>query len=267
MPATPTSDQQNIPSLGAPAWTDRELVGDPHANAEKPDKVRRMFSAIAPAYDLNNRLHSLWRDQAWRRFAVRRARVAPGDLCLDIACGTGDLTELLAASSASRVIGVDFTPRMLEIARAKIDRRAAAVRAKVEYEEGDASALRFPDAFADVLTIAFGIRNVSDPGKAVREFARVLKPGGRLVILEFDRPTFLPARWLNDFYCGWVMPRTATWISRDRSGAYKYLPKSVGAFMSRGMVVQTLGMEGFTGVRAIPLTLGICVCYVGVRAE
>jgi len=261
---TPEAPGSGGSGAGAPAWTAPELA-NPHANAEKPDKVRRMFSAIAPSYDLNNRLHSLWRDQAWRRFAVRRAQVKPGDVCLDIACGTGDLTELLAATPASRVIGVDFTPAMLEVAREKLKRRATSAQGKASYEEGDATALRFPDAFADVLTIAFGIRNVSDPGRAIREFARVLKPGGRLVVLEFDRPTFAPARWLNDFYCGWVMPRTATWISRDRSGAYRYLPKSVGTFMPRANMVRLLEQQGFTAVHARPLTLGICVCYSGIK--
>ncbi len=250
----------------APAWTAPELA-NPHANAEKPDKVRRMFSAIAPSYDLNNRLHSLWRDQAWRRFAVRSAGVRAGDVCLDIACGTGDLTELLGATPASRVIGVDFTPAMLDIARQKLARRASMVQGKTTYQEGDATALAFPDAFADVITIAFGIRNVSDPARALREFARVLKPGGRLVILEFSRPTFAPARWLNDFYCGWVMPRTATWISRDRSGAYKYLPKSVGTFMPRELMLQTMADAGFAETSASPLTMGICQCYRGVRAR
>lgn len=220
-----------------------------------------MFAAIAGSYDLNNRLHSLGRDQAWRRAAVRAAEVRPGDTVLDIACGTGDLTEAFARSPAARVIGVDFTPEMLAVAGRKREQLPAELQAKVSYEEGDAQALRFPDASADVVSIAFGIRNVAEPARAVREFARVLRPGGRLVILEFDRPRFWPARWLNDMYCGWVMPRTATMIAGDRSGAYKYLPKSVGTFMSRREICGLLGASGLEGVRAHGMMMGICVCY------
>jgi demethylmenaquinone methyltransferase/2-methoxy-6-polyprenyl-1,4-benzoquinol methylase len=222
-----------------------------------------MFGAIAGKYDINNRIHSLWRDQAWRRYAVRAAGVGPQDVVVDVACGTGDLTEGFARAGAAKVTGVDFTPEMLRIAEAK--RRRFSTGDRVTYVEGDAQQLSFPDASADVVSIAFGIRNVASPERAIAEFARILRPGGRLVILEFDRPTFAPARWLNDLYCGWVMPRTATLISGDRSGAYKYLPKSVGTFMSRAAMCELLSKHGFRDVSARPLTLGICVCYRAVR--
>ncbi len=245
-------------------WRDDELR-DPHASDEKAAKVRRMFAAIAQSYDLNNRVHSMWRDQAWRRCAVRRARVARGDVVLDVACGTGDLTQAFARSEAARVIGVDFTPEMLEEARRKQQRLPAAQAARIEYRLGDATALKLDDRSADVVSIAFGIRNVADPSQAISEFARVLRPGGRLVMLEFDRPRFTPLRWFNDFYCGWLMPRSATALSRDRSGAYRYLPKSVGAFMPREAVLKMLDAQGFEDPTATPLTFGICVCYLGVR--
>lgn len=251
-------------AVGAAAsWAEEELI-DPHANAEKARKVRGMFAAIAGRYDLNNRVHSLWRDQAWRRAAVRAAGVRAGDVVVDVACGTGDLTELFARGAAGRVIGVDFTPEMLRVAEGKRARLEPGVAAKITYMEGDAQALPLGDGVADVVSIAFGIRNVQEPARAVAEFARVLKPGGRLVVLEFDRPGFAPARWLNDVYCGWVMPRTATMIAGDRSGAYRYLPKSVGTFMSRGELCEVLARSGFAGVSARPMTMGICTCY---RAE
>jgi demethylmenaquinone methyltransferase/2-methoxy-6-polyprenyl-1,4-benzoquinol methylase len=252
------------PRTSAPAWSEVELT-DPHHNADKAGKVRSMFGAIAGSYDLNNRLHSLWRDQAWRRYAVRAAAVQTGNRVVDVACGTGDLSEAFAASPAASVLGIDFTPQMLDIARQKASRLAAGKRSKLSYAEGDAQSLDLPDASADVVSIAFGIRNVAKPGRAIREFARILRPGGRLIILEFDRPTFPPARWLNDFYCGWVMPRTATLISGDRSGAYRYLPKSVGTFMPRAALCDTMRASGFGEVSATPLTFGICVCYRGVR--
>ena len=245
-------------------WQDDELV-NPHADAHKAGKVRSMFAAIARSYDLNNHLHSLWRDQAWRRYAVRAAGVREGDTVLDVACGTGDLTEAFAGrSAAGRVIGVDFTPEMLDVARTKQAALPEAVASRIDYRQGDAMDLHLPDASADVVSIAFGIRNVADPRRAIGEFFRVLRPGGRLVILEFDTPRLAPVRWFNRFYSGWLMPRTATLISGDRSGAYRYLPRSVESFMSREEMVAAMRGAGFAEVSARPLSLGICTCY---RAE
>lgn len=254
---------QSADAAPVPAWTDADLA-DPHANPEKAERVRRMFAAIARSYDLNNRLHSFGRDQAWRRHAVRAALVRPGDAVLDVACGTGDLTLLFARTEAGRVVGLDFTPEMLDLARAKSGRLAPAL--VPEFIRGDAQNLPFDDASFDAVSIAFGIRNVQRPERAVAEFARVLRPGGRLVILEFGRPGFAPVRWLNDFYCGWVMPRTATLISRDRSGAYRYLPRSIGSFMPRDAMLALLRGSGFEHASAQPLTFGVCVCYRATRA-
>ncbi len=250
---------------GPPAWQGAELT-DPHASPEKAGKVQRMFSAIADSYDLNNRVHSLGQDQRWRRIAVKVAAVQPGDAVLDVACGTGDLTQLFARSKASSVVGSDFTPAMLQVARKKLEAQPASVREKVTYEEGDAQALRFADASFDVVSIAFGIRNVEQPQRALAEFARVLRPGGRLVVLEFDgQPRNGLVRWFNGLYCRRIMPRTATLISGDTSGAYKYLPASVGTFMTRAEMQGAIGAAGFDDVSSSALSLGICVCYRGVR--
>ncbi len=246
-------------------WSDSDL-DTLHQDEQKAEKVRRMFASIARSYDLNNRVHSLWRDQAWRRFAVRQAQVREGDTVADIACGTGDLTEAFARSPAKAVIGIDFTHEMLQLAEVKKDRRGEGVRSKITYIRGDAQQLPLADASCDVVSIAFGIRNVQEPHRALAEFFRVLKPGGRLIILEFDRPRFPPVRWMNDFYAGWLMPRTATLISRDRSGAYRYLPKSVGSFMSRDELLGAIGRAGFEDSRARSLTLGIVACYRARRS-
>lgn len=254
------------PLTGAQGWTPAELA-DPHRVESKPDKVRSMFGAIAGSYDLNNRVHSLWRDQAWRRHAVRRAGVRPTDVVLDVACGTGDLTEAFARAGAARVIGVDFTPQMLEVARVRRRKLRESVARRIEYRQGDAQNLPIPDASVDVVSIAFGIRNVAEPARAVREFRRVLRPGGRLVILEFGRPRLAPVRWFNDLYCKRIMPRTATLLSGDRSGAYLYLPASVETFMGAEEMCGLLRESGFADVGAEGLTFGICVCYRGVAGE
>jgi len=247
-------------------WKD-EALSNPHGDAEKADKVRSMFAAIAKSYDLNNHLHSLWRDQAWRRFAVKTASVRTGDHIADIACGTGDLSEAFASrSQAAQVIGIDFTPQMLEIARFKRDRKPERFGSTpIEYKQGDAQALELEDSSIDVLSIAFGIRNVQKPKKAIADFARVLKPNGRLVILEFGTPPNPLVRAFNSWYSGWLMPRTATLISRDRSGAYRYLPRSVTSFMSKDEMVAAIREAGFKDVSVKPLSMGICVCYRAVR--
>ena len=258
-------DQQPAPQAnpgpGSRVWAD-EALANPHADAEKPTKVRSMFAAIAGSYDLNNRVHSLGLDQSWRKYAVKAARVKEGDTVADIACGTGDLTEMFARRSpAAEIIGLDFTPEMLDIARDKQATRSDQIKSRIRYEQGDAQNLPLDDNSADVLSIAFGIRNVQDPAAAFREFARVLKPGGRLVVLEFDTPRFPPVRWANSFYSGWLMPRTATLLSGDRSGAYRYLPKSVESFLTRGELVGTINEAGFDQIRVKSLTFGICACY------
>jgi len=221
-----------------------------------------MFAAIAKSYDLNNRVHSLWQDQSWRRFAVRRAEVKPTDIALDVACGTGDLAQALARAGAAKVIGLDFTFEMLEIARHKAGGLSPTSHPdRITYIQGDAQKMPLADGSTDVVTIAFGIRNVLDPARAIAEFRRVLRPGGRLVILEFAEPRFAPVRWFNSLYCRQIMPRTATWIAGDKSGAYKYLPKSVATFVTPGQMCAMLGDAGFGSIRTDSLSMGICMCY------
>lgn len=247
----------------ARGWTAEDLAHDPHRDGAKPAKVRAMFAAIARSYDLNNRLHSLWQDQAWRRFAVRKADVKPGDRVLDVACGTGDLTLAFARSGAAGVVGLDFTGEMLDIARHKSQARGLPDE-RVQYLQGDAQDLPFDDASFDVVSIAFGIRNVLDPAKAVREFRRVLRPGGRLIVLEFAEPGLPPVRWFNNLYCRRIMPVTATLISGDRSGAYKYLPRSVETFMPPDDLKNLMVAVGLVEPQDWALSLGICRCYRAV---
>lgn len=257
--------QTEIPDTSKPAWADQEL-DSLHENSEKHEKVRAMFNAIARSYDLNNRLHSLWRDTAWRKRAVLEAQVQPGDRVLDCACGTGDLTQAFARySRAEHIVGSDYTPNMLEIARHKREHLHNRLQERIEYHQADAQQLPFDDESFNVVSIAFGIRNVQDPDKAMGEFFRVLKPGGRLMILEFGQPSFPPMRWFNTFYCGTIMPRTATWIARDTSGAYKYLPRSVSSFKSRDEMHQACRSAGFDQIWSKPLTMGICNLYRAIK--
>jgi demethylmenaquinone methyltransferase/2-methoxy-6-polyprenyl-1,4-benzoquinol methylase len=241
-----------------------------------------MFAAIAPSYDLNNRVHSWGRDQAWRRAAVKVAEVRPSDVVVDVACGTGDFSLAFADAGAARVVGIDFTFNMLAVAgkkgqgprargRADGDLRAFPLPSGPQpldlpsYHAGDAMRLPLADASADVVSIAFGIRNVADPAKAIREFFRVLRPGGRLIILEFSLPTNPVMRGLYNFYFRLILPHTATWIAGDKSGAYKYLPQSVNTFIDRPAMVKLMGEAGFVEPAVKPLTMGIAVVYRGMK--
>jgi demethylmenaquinone methyltransferase/2-methoxy-6-polyprenyl-1,4-benzoquinol methylase len=225
-----------------------------------------MFTAIAGSYDFNNRVHSFLLDQRWRRAAVRKAAVRPDDVVVDVACGTGDLAEAFARTGAGSVIGVDFTHAMLERARNRQQLLQDHTASKLFYVEGDAMSLPLDDACCDVVSIAFGLRNIQRPEAAIAEFARVLRPGGRLVILEFDRPRMAPVRWGHHLYTTVIMPRTATWISGDKSGAYRYLPRSVETFLARDRVMELMRAAGLEEVGARSLSGGICACYFGRKA-
>lgn len=222
-----------------------------------------MFGAIAHRYDLNNRLHSFWRDQAWRRFAVRLCDVRPSDDVLDAACGTGDLAEAFADAGPASVCGVDFTTEMLRHARIKAARKRPAGRPVPTYQLADVMSLPFGDASFDIVSIAFGIRNVTDPARTLREFRRVLRPAGRLVILEFSQPASRVLRMVNRLYCEHVMPVTATLLAGDRSGAYRYLPRSVSTFAGRDELAGMMADGGFGDVSQHPLTFGVCVASLG----
>jgi demethylmenaquinone methyltransferase/2-methoxy-6-polyprenyl-1,4-benzoquinol methylase len=146
----------------------------------------------------------------------------------------------------------------------KAQREHQAAR-KICFVNGDAQSLSLADRCCEVASIAFGIRNVVDPFAAVNEFFRVLRPGGRAVILEFAIPTNAVFRVLYNFYFKQILPRTATWISGDRTGAYKYLPQSVRTFIGPEIMLEMLSRAGFVEIKQHPLTLGICICYVGVK--
>lgn len=264
-----------------PIWTQEALRDSPHIDAEKARKVQGMFAAIAGSYDLNNRLHSFFQDQRWRRAAVRAAGVNATARVLDVACGTGDLAEAFADAGAAEVTGVDFTPEMLAIARDKGRRNqgaprtdaagtstgATTARTSVRYHQGDAMQLAFPEQSFDVVSIAFGIRNVAVPARALVEFFRVLRPGGRLVVLEFADPTNPIVRWGSNLYTKRIMPWTASMVAGDASGAYHYLPRSVSTFLQPREFAQKLQETGFEQCSAAPLTMGICVLHRAVRPK
>jgi len=272
LPASATNAESS------PGWSSEDLQSNPHQAPDKAKRVREMFAAISHAYDLNNRLHSLGLDQRWRKNAVRLSNLKPTDEVLDVACGTGDLSLLYAQSKPhpTSVRGVDYTPEMLDLARDKQEKTNAKTHIKanseannvpLEFAHGDAMNLDLPDASVDVVSIAFGLRNVSDPAIAIGEFYRVLRPGGRLIVLEFSNPKFAPYRWLNAIYCQRIMPITASLIARDRSGAYRYLPKSVATFLTPEALAAMLSAQGFSSITAHTQSFGIATITRAVKQE
>jgi len=223
-----------------------------------------MFDAIAGRYDLLNHLLSAGIDRGWRQRAIGSLRLTGTERVLDLCTGTADLA--LAARSASpgarRVVGIDFAGAMLRVGRQKIAARGAS--GAVSLVQGDATRLPAADASADAVTIGFGIRNVEHTAAACAEIYRVLRPGGRLAILEFAIPTSRLVRGAYLAYFNNVLPRIGRLVSRH-TAAYAYLPESVGAFATPDEFAGMLRQAGFSRVEARPLTLGIVVLYCAAK--
>lgn len=227
-------------------------------------QIAGMFDAIAPRYDLLNQWLSAGFDRRWRRRAVRSLALTGRETLLDLCTGTADvaLAARCSAGGARRVVGVDFAAAMLEVAREKIDR--AGERASIALLRGDATRLPIEGASVDALSVAFGVRNVDDPVAACREMCRVLRPGGRLAILEFAIPKLAAVRGAYLFYFTRVLPRLGKLVSHH-STAYAYLPASVGAFQTPDEFARLLRDVGFVDVSATRLTFGIVYLYSATK--
>jgi len=219
-----------------------------------------MFDAIAPRYDLLNHLLSAGIDRRWRAAAIRSLQLTGRETLLDICCGTADvaLEARRARPAAACVVGVDFSGAMLALGLRKV--LAAGESGRVTLLRGDAMRLPAADRSVDAATIAFGIRNVQRPEAACAEIARVLRPGGRLAILEFGVPRIPGIKPVYLWYFTHVLPRIGRAIS-GHGAAYSYLPASVGTFAPPAEFVETLRRAGFSDVRADPLTFGIVYLY------
>jgi demethylmenaquinone methyltransferase / 2-methoxy-6-polyprenyl-1,4-benzoquinol methylase len=231
--------------------------------SKSPERIAGMFDAIAARYDLLNHLLSAGIDRTWRRRAIQSLQLTGRERVLDLCTGTADLAMAAARAkpAAARVVGVDFAVLMLgvgqkKLARAGLDRRVTLVR-------GDATRIPVADASVDAVTIAFGIRNVDGIAAACREMRRVLRPGGRLAILEFAVPT-VPG--LSRLYLGYlhhVLPRIGRAVSRH-SAAYGYLPASIGAFATPAEFAGLLHEAGFSSISTKSLTFGSVILYTAV---
>ncbi|HMK73275.1 MAG TPA: bifunctional demethylmenaquinone methyltransferase/2-methoxy-6-polyprenyl-1,4-benzoquinol methylase UbiE [Myxococcaceae bacterium] len=225
------------------------------------EQVKEMFSSIAPRYDVTNVVLSFGIDRLWRRAAVRESGVSPGARVLDCATGTGDLALAFrrAVGPSGQVVGTDFCEPMLEPAREKA-RHAGLTN--VRFEMADAQALPYPDAAFDVASIAFGIRNVDDPVGCLGEMARVVRPGGRVVVLEFGQPDGAFGA-LYRLYSRALMPRIGGLLTGNRS-AYEYLPRTAAAFPAGERFLELMERAGrFAARRCRALSGGVAYVYLG----
>src|SRR5712691_10936846 len=208
-----------------------------------------MFDRIARRYDLVNTVLSLGTDGGWRRRAARETSLKAGGSALDVACGSGKLTAELAriGGAKGRVVGLDFSPEMIAIARLR--------HPGIEFMEGDALSLPFEDASFDAATIAFGLRNLADPVRGLREMTRVLKPGGRAVVLEFVKPPRGPVGSAYRLYLRTLLPTVGGVISGQRS-AYRYLSDTVDSYRTPDELRALAEVAGWKGVRYVQLGAG-----------
>jgi demethylmenaquinone methyltransferase/2-methoxy-6-polyprenyl-1,4-benzoquinol methylase len=252
---TPERRIQSSPGVALPAPED------------KPQYVRVMFDAIAPRYDLLNSVLSARMHHGWRRIAADQADLRPGGVALDVCTGTGDLAFELArhVGPSGEVIGGDFSAPMLDLGRMKGAKRGRQNgEATVRFLLADALALPFAANTFDAVTVAFGIRNVADVAAGLREMARVARPGGRVVVLEFNQPRQPLFAALYRWYSFHVLPRLGGLVS-GRRAAYEYLPSSVAAFYSREEITAMMQNAGLTDVRVTDLTFGSVVAHRGVK--
>ena len=233
-------------------------------NVDKtPSRIAGMFDAIAPRYDLLNHVLSAGLDRRWRARAVDELHLPPSGRVLDLCTGTADLAvTVLRKWPAGSVVGVDFAGQMLRLAHEKVARLG--LTRNIRLVRGDATRIPLADSSCDAATIGFGIRNVDDPRAALLEIARVLRPGGRLAILEFGQPRVPGISTLYSWYFRYLLPLVGRAVSRHQS-AYSYLPASVGKFPSPPEFSSIIAATGFSQVRAVPLTLGIVYLYVAER--
>lgn len=236
----------------------------PYEDTEsKKSQVSRMFNRIAPYYDFLNRFLSVGIDQYWRRVAIGQLKEDDPKTVLDVATGTADLAiETVRRLSPQKVIGVDISTQMLDIGRQKIKRKG--LENMIELLEGDSENLPFADNTFDAITVAFGVRNFEHVGKGLEDMLRVLKPGGKVVVLEFSKPKIFPFKQLFQLYFKYLLPLIGRLTSKD-SRAYSYLYESVQAFPEGEDFLKIMNKTGYKSNQCKSLTLGVCSVYTGQK--
>lgn len=221
-----------------------------------------MFDSISGNYDFLNHFLSAGIDIRWRRKAIKLLAEGNPKLILDVATGTGDFAVEALSLHPDKVIGVDISEGMLDVGRKKMKDRG--FDPKIELMSGDSENLPFEENKFDAVIVAFGVRNFENLEKGLAEMRRVLKPGGRMVVLEFSKPKMFPVKQLYNFYFRFILPKIGKLVSRDPA-AYTYLPESVQAFPDGDNFISILNQLGFKNTTCKPLTLGISSLYTGIK--
>jgi demethylmenaquinone methyltransferase/2-methoxy-6-polyprenyl-1,4-benzoquinol methylase len=244
-----------------------EAVSQDRLLDKRESRIRRMFGHIAPSYDFLNHLLSLNIDHYWRWKTTRFVPPRGSEPILDLCTGTGDLAFAYdrAAGGRTPIVGADFCPQMLERATEKA--RQLRVAGRVRFVEADAQRLPFPSDTFQIVSVAFGLRNVTDTDRGLAEMARVVKPGGRVAILEFSQPRNRLFGALYRFYFRRILPLIGQAISRSKENAYRYLPESVMEFPDGAALAERLRRHGLVDVAWHPLTCGIATLYVGMKGS
>jgi demethylmenaquinone methyltransferase/2-methoxy-6-polyprenyl-1,4-benzoquinol methylase len=230
---------------------------------KKEQFVHSVFESIAHKYDLMNNVLSFRRHKAWRKFTMKQMNVQPGDTAIDLCCGTCDWTISIAeASKYGNIVGLDFSRNMLDVGRGKIAQRG--LDKQIELVHGNAMELPFEDNSFDYATIGFGLRNVPDLTKVLREMKRVVKPGGKVVCLELSKPTWQPFKAIYYFYFQNILPFIGKLVAK-RYEQYKWLPQSLVDFPDYAQLAGHYRNIGLVDVQAYPLTGGIAALHIGVK--
>jgi demethylmenaquinone methyltransferase/2-methoxy-6-polyprenyl-1,4-benzoquinol methylase len=243
--------------------SDKKIVPFATSSLSKKEQIAEMFNDIAYRYDFLNHFMSMGIDIQWRKKALRKLKDLQPKKMLDVATGTGDFAimahKMLQPNS---ITGIDISEGMLSHGREKISKLG--LGDKITLELGDSETISFPDQTFDAITVAFGVRNFENLEKGLSEMLRVLKPGGKLVILEFSNPTAFPIKQFYNLYFRYITPLLGKWIARSKA-AYSYLPESVKAFPQGQVMCNILTNTGFQAVTCKKLTFGISSIYCASR--
>lgn len=235
---------------------------DSQSNLSKKEQVADMFNNIAGKYDFLNHFLSMGIDKGWRKKAIASIEGIAPKRILDVATGTGDLALAASKLNPDKIIGIDIAGQMLDVGNKKI--KAQMLDGMITLQLGDSEALPFEDNSFDAITCAYGVRNFEHLEAGLKEMCRVLRPGGKLAILEFSNPQKFPVKQLYKFYFRYILPTLGKLVSKH-SRAYTYLPESVMAFPEGKVFCNTLGICGFKEANARPLTFGITTLYTATR--
>jgi demethylmenaquinone methyltransferase/2-methoxy-6-polyprenyl-1,4-benzoquinol methylase len=245
------------------ALTQQTQVKPYSEQGSKKSQVSQMFDNVAPWYDFLNHFLSLGIDISWRKKTIAAIKDIHPKQILDVATGTGDLAiEAAKQLFPEKVIGIDISHEMLEVGRDKLKKRH--LYPTVELLSGDSEKIAFPDNSFDAVTVAFGVRNFENLDAGLVEMLRVLRPGGKVAILEFSMPTMFPFKQLYHFYFKYILPVIGRITSKDPK-AYSYLYESVQAFPDGKKFVSKLEALGYKAATSTPFTLGICTLYIGKK--